>query len=136
MNEYKCYRCGYETNRKDNIIRHLSRKKICKAKLEDITLDEVKLMNSIELIPSKSPNLVQNNFGIVQNNSNKSLKKNKCEYCEREFNNKSNLNKHLKRSCKVKNDKEKKIEEEVLFLKEELKKKEEESKKEKDYFSK
>jgi hypothetical protein len=30
MDDYLCFRCGYSTNKKSNIINHINRKKICK----------------------------------------------------------------------------------------------------------
>ena len=126
---YTCYRCGYHSDYKKNLARHLSRKKICPHIFEDITIEDVKIRNGIEFSTPKNSNSLQTtsvSLQITPKNSNNLFK---CEYCNSEFNRKDNLTKHIKRSCKEKNRQDKKIQEEVSLLKEELKRKEEESKK-------
>ena len=42
MVKYKCERCGYENRHRSNFIKHLNRKYICKPKIKDITIEEIK----------------------------------------------------------------------------------------------
>lgn len=39
---YQCYRCGYENTNKSNLIRHLSRKNVCKPLKRNINLENYK----------------------------------------------------------------------------------------------
>ena len=36
MTKYKCLRCGYETDKKNNMIRHINRQKLCPPKISNI----------------------------------------------------------------------------------------------------
>ena len=49
MVEYLCHRCGYNTNKKSNIIQHLNRKNICKPILGDISIEEIKKHYNFEI---------------------------------------------------------------------------------------
>ena len=42
MVNYKCIRCGYETNHKSKMYSHLERKKVCKPLLNNVNLDDYK----------------------------------------------------------------------------------------------
>ena len=44
--KYKCLRCGYKTDYRSHIKRHLKRKRICLPKLEDI--DVIELYENLE----------------------------------------------------------------------------------------
>lgn len=39
--DYKCRRCGYKTTDKSHLLRHLKRKTMCKATLEDISVEDL-----------------------------------------------------------------------------------------------
>lgn len=41
MNRYECKRCGYKGNQKQDLRKHLSKKKICNAVIEDISREEL-----------------------------------------------------------------------------------------------
>lgn len=75
-----CKRCGYETNLKRNLLRHLQRKIKCEAKVEDINIDDY-----ISEIRHKNVNA--DAVG--------------CIYCNKKFNSPSNKYKHQK-ICKQK----------------------------------
>ena len=79
---YKCSSCLKEFNKKSNYKAHLNRKFPCK-------LDK-SLQDNNKLSVPKMENI--NNLYI-------------CNYCNRSYSRKPNLNKHLK-SCKVKIEKE------------------------------
>jgi hypothetical protein len=74
--KYCCKRCGYETNLKSNLKIHLTSKKECTIKLEDI------------------------NREILLNELNKKEKHYICKSCNKEFNNRQNKWKHEK-ICKI-----------------------------------
>ncbi len=42
MVKHICIRCGYETNKKDSILKHYSKKNVCKPKLSDTPIEECK----------------------------------------------------------------------------------------------
>ena len=48
MVEYLCHRCGYNTNKKCNIIQHLNRKKMCSPILGDISIEDIKKYYNLE----------------------------------------------------------------------------------------
>ena len=122
---YTCFRCGYHSDYKKNLVRHLSRKKICFPKLESITIEDVKIRNELEE-SSEIPHFPTSFRNSPQKSTQEIFH---CEYCKREFNRIDSLKRHIEKSCKEKNRQDKKIQEEVSLLKEELKRKEEESKK-------
>jgi hypothetical protein len=90
MEGYKCRRCGYKGKLKHHLIAHLNRKTKCNPIIEDVSIDT--LMSEID-----------NKLGCQIY---------KCNYCCREFNDKSNLSRHCK-ICKENpsNKKDKEIEE-------------------------
>ena len=88
---YSCPRCGFETQKKTDFIRHLSRKDPCIAKNKNISIKAIK----------NSFNFIQH-AGKQQNTGNYA---HECHYCHRKYKYKYNLNKHLK-TCTVKRDME------------------------------
>ena len=121
MVNYNCRRCGYQTNIKTILIRHLNRKKKCRPVLEDITtnnlINELNT-NKIETSESKmnpneskmnpneskmNPNeskMNPNESKMNPNESNLKLCRNyMCRFCNKSYSTNSNLNKHLKK-CK------------------------------------
>ena len=173
MVNYECYRCGYTNNNKSNIIRHINRKNTCKVSLLDIKLDDCKIdiLNGISckeycdkindfqissnnsILTSKNSISTLNNSISTSNNSilgsiNENIlceSRFECKYCERSYNRKDNLTKHLK-TCKEKqkddtvresmtelarllNEKEKELNNKDKFYKKELESKENEMKK-------
>jgi uncharacterized CHY-type Zn-finger protein len=73
--QYVCQRCGYSTEHKHNIIRHLKGKKVCKAILSDKSIAEI-----LQEIRAKEYNEITYN----------------CMYCSRRFNNRSSMYRHIK----------------------------------------
>ena len=41
METFDCSRCGYESPRKENFLRHLRRKYPCRPKLQDVPTEEI-----------------------------------------------------------------------------------------------
>ena len=119
MVEYLCHRCGYNTNKKSNIIQHLNRKKICKSILSDISIEDIKNYYNLEIktIYEKNTNLtpITPVFNKITPNYTKKTQKKmdikECSYCNKEFSRRDSLTRHLNR-CKIKkkNEIENKIE--------------------------
>ena len=108
MVKYECYRCGYTNINKSNIMRHINRKKTCKIKNSNINLDDCKdyILSGMSyqdycekiLYPKYSKNDPNHSINDPNRSKNNPIK---CQFCERVYSNKSNLNKHLK-ICKEK----------------------------------
>jgi len=119
MVEYLCHRCGYNTNKKSNIIQHLNRKKICKPILSDISIEDIKNHYNLEIkiIHQKNTNLtpitpIFNKITpIYTKKTQKKMDIKECSYCNKEFSRRDSLTRHLNR-CKIKkkNEKENEIE--------------------------
>jgi len=126
MVEYKCFRCGYVASQKCNFKNHLNRKNICKPLLDDISVEDVKLMYKLEIAPKLHPNCTQNapkphpnelapkihlnapfqQEMCTQNTPfcTQNIKKSRiCKYCNKSFTRTTGLTKHLKK-CKNKNN--------------------------------
>ena len=133
MVKYKCRRCGYQVNHKHNYIKHLSRKKPCKVSLEDVeieTLIEQIIGNNhktttdyckttadyckttADYCKTTADYCENTNLDEISINSSKdsveieSDRKNNliCQYCNKTFTRKENLENHLKKSCKMLKD--------------------------------
>ena len=84
MSNYKCLRCGYESDRLSNFKNHLNRKFVCKPLLRDINIQEIKKFYVIEedtkdlILSSKIPNVSSK---IYPKNEDNRI----CEYCKKVF---------------------------------------------------
>jgi len=110
---YICYRCNYTTNQKCNMKTHINRKNICIAAFNDIEIDKCKnyillgykyedyinIMNSSnnKFINTKST-ITTTQSSITDTQSHNNIE---CEYCNKVFNRKDSLTRHLK-VCKTK----------------------------------
>ena len=100
MSYYKCHRCGYESTRLSNFKNHLNRKFICKPKLRDIEIVEIKKIYGIEctsndlkissIIPMTSSNI------YPKNEDNRI-----CEYCKKVYSSYKNKWRHQKKCIMV-----------------------------------
>lgn len=79
MTEYKCYKCLYKTDKKNNIIYHFNRKNKC--------------MRSNNCSYTDSEIIILNNKQLNNESSNKNV----CNYCSKTFTHSFNLNKHIKK---------------------------------------
>ena len=93
-----CERCGYESEHKQNLIRHLKNKSPCKPLLSNKST-----LSLIEELTKKEYNDITYD----------------CEHCSKKFNNRSSMYRHMK-NCKSKVDIVKNMETEIKALKEEL----------------
>ena len=75
MVSYECLRCGYSTNLKTNMIRHLKRKKVCPATYLDVErsviIDELKTKTASQApkTPLRHPNVIQMSSSVIQMSS-------------------------------------------------------------------
>tara|TARA_B100000902_G_scaffold144041_1_gene141477 strand:+ start:183 stop:1751 length:1569 start_codon:yes stop_codon:yes gene_type:complete len=134
MVNYKCPRCGYEINIKTKYMNHLRRKNLCKPKVSNCDLQSeyikydisdkiissvdyskntanhckntanhckntVNYCKSIDLDESSIENS-DDSFEIEIDNKNNLI----CQYCNKTFTRKENLENHLKKSCKMLKD--------------------------------
>tara|TARA_B110000881_G_scaffold161550_1_gene144546 strand:- start:3633 stop:4127 length:495 start_codon:yes stop_codon:yes gene_type:complete len=82
---YDCDRCGYATNKRSDFLRHLSRKEVCIAVLNNIDVKELK--QKYQLIEPT-------------NQTNKNTHPFECLFCNRRYKYKYNKTKHLK-TCSI-----------------------------------
>ena len=112
MVEYLCHRCGYNTNRRSNIIQHLNRKKVCTPILGDISIEDIKKHYKLE-IKNMNPNEPKMNKFEPKMNPNEpkmtpiNYNEYECIYCNKCYSTNSHMRRHEK-TCKVKIEKEKK----------------------------
>ena len=117
---FECLRCGYSSNLKTNIVRHLKRKRPCKVTLLDVEcsvlLDEIKGENrayeKIEYLVSRSkpkvsrskPAVNQSKPAIFNFEKHKNHEKIpdelRCKYCYKIFKQKQGKSRHEKHRCK------------------------------------
>ena len=129
--KYVCKRCGHSETHKGNFLKHLNRKKQCKVKYLDISIETLikehngNINNEYCLNPKLNPfesklndfdsNLTKTEYKEDSNKENK----HKCIYCEKIYSTNSNMCKHLK-ICKEKIKKEKLKVQEASLEKEEI----------------
>ena len=116
MVQYNCIRCDYTTVQKNDFIRHLNRKNLCRPKLNDIDIIQVYIHNKMDVPESlivenskNGMNLDENGMNSDENdiNSDKSIivieDKYQCKYCKKLFLKVEYLDKHFKLYCKMNN---------------------------------
>ena len=101
MADYKCMRCGFMTNHKNNFRKHLNRKFPCKPILSNIDLDFVKTKYNMNSKKLKTIELISDVIEVKYNNK-KIPEKIECQYCNKKFTRKDSLTRHLKGRCKKK----------------------------------
>lgn len=95
MVNYKCDRCGFNTEHKNNFRKHIHRKFTCKP-----------LLNNIDI------SIIRNKFNsknneVVKDSNSIGIKINKiyqCNHCYKLFNTINKLDEHLKLECKMSTD--------------------------------
>lgn len=106
MVQHICNRCGYTTNRKQNLRSHLLRKNLCQPEMNEIDRynllvsngfdEESKLYEKSTFSPQKPH---QNTPNPHQNTSKKIYK---CKFCEKDFSRSDALKRHIDSRCKEK----------------------------------
>ena len=92
MNErYSCPRCGYKTDRKAYLKRHLQRKRICPTTLQDICIEEIYSMyfgdDLTELYTKQVQDAIYN------------ISENECAFCGKTFSRKASVKRHIETTC-------------------------------------
>jgi len=97
MVNYKCQRCGYNTNRKSVFKSHLLRKKLCNPILKEITQYSLLKQNGFneEAKKIKMSTLCHTNVNPSDNQQGLHL----CEYCNKVFKSRQGKSKHKKLYC-------------------------------------
>ena len=83
MKKFKCLRCGFETDRKYNFVKHLNRKFKCEPKINDIDIKIIMKKNNIKV------------------NDKKRKKNFVCSKCYKSFTRKDSLIRHVNGRCKI-----------------------------------
>ena len=83
---YECKRCFYTCKQKNDMIKHLNIKKICKKSINSYKYSE------------KDEELY--NLSLIKNNNN--YNNIECTYCNKNYSTKSNLLQHINKYCKKK----------------------------------
>ena len=94
MSSYKCIRCGFVTNHKNNFRKHIYRKYSCGPKLSNVPISDIRETfenNSLLLIE-------QNNDQLALIGSKKKME---CFNCHKRFSRLDSLTRHMKNYCKV-----------------------------------
>ena len=91
-NQYMCDRCNKIFNRKYHLARHLNKKTPCKALIES---------KRIHVNPNES-NSYLDQTGLNEKNKDQIIYE--CNHCKKHFSTNSNMHKHMKRSCKKKEE--------------------------------
>jgi len=96
MYYYKCLKCDYISKQKIDMIRHFNKKIKCNIN-SNFEINEEEIYNK-----SLIKHNIYNDLGIIFNIEDKRFK---CNNCNKIFQNKSNLNRHINnKSCKLIND--------------------------------
>jgi hypothetical protein len=100
MNKYNCDRCGFSTQYRGNFKKHIFRKNVCKPKLEDINIDEIRKKYGF----NKHSELTPKHSELTPKHSELTPKKLKyhCEYCNKSFTRLGNKKRHIKSRCSLK----------------------------------
>ena len=102
MVNYKCPRCGFETNIKTKYVQHLKRKYICNSILNDNDLNEEYIKYNIKDKIIYKPQMNPNDPKLNRIEP----KKHECEYCKKIYSTNSHMNRHLKICKERKKDEE------------------------------
>jgi|UniRef100_A0A6C0IW02 hypothetical protein len=127
MTIHTCSRCGYTTNRKQNLKLHLLKRKTCPPKINETSIYDILIFNGFEeeainykntndcksnvvhVIPNVISNVVQTVIHVIP-------KEIKCKHCNKKFATRHSKSKHIKYNCKVL-----KLTEETISLNDETK---------------
>jgi len=105
---FKCLKCERVFKRKWDMKRHLTRKNPCMAKTVDIPKSGINHSKTFQNIPKYSKNEPKTETKSVKKINNRFV----CEFCQRTYGQKYNLNKHQKK-CAIKEQIEKEEKEQI-----------------------
>jgi predicted Fe-Mo cluster-binding NifX family protein len=129
MVKYKCQRCGFETNHKNNFRKHLFRKFTCKPLLKEMDIKIDQILHFPEEGKNCNPNVIPSVI-LLSSKCNPKSSENLyfCEHCGKKFKQRQNKWRHKKYNCEKKklNDnkmvqKLSKLENDIVNLKKENK---------------
>ena len=127
MSTYICQRCHFETSRKLNFKRHLTRKIKCIPNHKDISIKSIANSYGIDIDSTENSNVNTNVYtnniytkDTVQNTTRH--KEYVCKYCSKSFNSSTSRCRHQRKFCKFKTK-----DKEIIITREELNKKLEEN---------
>lgn len=103
MVKYKCQRCGFETNHKNNFRKHLFRKFTCKPLLKEIDIKFDQRLHFPEEGKKCNPNVIPSVI-LLSSQCNPKSSENlyNCEYCGKKFKQRQNKWRHKKNNCEKK----------------------------------
>jgi hypothetical protein len=140
MNKYNCERCGFHTDLRGNFKRHVFRKNVCKPKLNDINIEEIRnkygfqnvnpmstqcqpygkkmstqcqpILDKLSTLNTKKNNLKSKSISPKNNPT--------CKYCNKIFKSRQVKSKHENKYCKIKKQQEENSFKNILIEKENL----------------
>ena len=128
MVNYKCPRCGFNTNIKTKYTSHLKRKYICEPKISDVNLTNEYIKYNIQnkIISPKSTEIggISTKNTEIGGNFTKNTDKNslfECEFCYKIFSRNDSLIRHQKGRCKNMDNDNNDMKELVKLLNDQLK---------------
>ena len=103
---YNCPRCGFQTELRANMTRHLTRKFSCQVILENISISECfqtilneECANSLKNTEKVTENSLKNTENH-KNSLKNTEKRYTCIYCKKKFTRKDNMHVHVNKYCK------------------------------------
>ena len=117
METFSCSRCGYNSSRKENFLRHLRRKYPCRPKLQDVPIEDLlrKHLNYkirvespawMEFIKKMTPNdskrlqMTPNDSSLYSPPKSSQPKKYQCAGCKKRFSKNCHMRRHEKKCPK------------------------------------
>ena len=101
MVNYNCRRCGYSTINKTMFKRHLLRKNLCNAELEEISRYELLKINNFDILAKNYEHVTKCSIDV---NPDVNPKLYICAYCNKNFKSRQGKYKHVKYYCKNKKE--------------------------------
>ena len=99
MVQHICNRCGYTTNRKQNLRSHLLRKNLCNPEMNEMDRYDLLVSNGFDKESKMYEKPTKNTPNPHQNTSKKIYK---CKFCEKDFSRSDALKRHIDSRCKEK----------------------------------
>ena len=117
METFSCSRCGYDSSRKENFLRHLRRKYPCRPKLQDVPVEDIlrkhlnykirvespawmEFIKKMTPIDPERPILTPIDPHLHSPPKSTKPKKYRCAGCKKKFTTNSNMRKHEKKCPK------------------------------------
>ena len=104
---YYCDLCNKSFTQRNDIRRHLNRKKICAKETEDLTVSYVcnkyGIILSNDDLPHKTTQNTTQNIQYIKNYTQE-IQNLKCEYCNKIFTRADSKERHIKNFCKIRNN--------------------------------